>query len=55
MVVPMIRSRAAVLAAAVAALVAVIGAGWPFQLGLIGAALAGIVAGWLAAGRRVAQ
>jgi predicted branched-subunit amino acid permease len=52
MVVPMIRSRAAVLAAAVAALVAVVGAGWPFQLGLIGAALAGIVAGWLAAGRR---
>lgn len=55
MVVPMIRSRAAVLAAAVAGLVAAIGAGWPYKLGLVAAALSGIVAGWLTAGRRNAR
>ncbi len=47
-VVPMIRTRAAVLSAAVAAVVALACAGWPYQLGLLSAAVAGIVAGWVA-------
>ncbi len=47
-VVPMIRTRAAVLSAAVAAAVALACAGWPYQLGLLSAAVAGIVAGWVA-------
>jgi 4-azaleucine resistance transporter AzlC len=50
-VVPMIRSRAAVAAAAVAAAVALLGAGWPYQLGLLAAALSGIAVGWLASRR----
>jgi predicted branched-subunit amino acid permease len=48
-VVPMIRSRAAVAAAAVAAAVALWGEGWShgeYKLGLLAAALAGIGAGW---------
>ncbi len=51
-VVPMIRSRAALAAAVVAAAVALAGAGWSYQLGLVAAAVAGITAGWLCAGRR---
>lgn len=51
-VVPMIRSRAALTSAAVAAAVALIGVDWPYQLGLLSAALAGIVAGWLVARAR---
>lgn len=50
-VVPMIRLAGAVVAAAVAAGVALACAGWPFQLGLVAAAVAGIVVGWLAARR----
>jgi 4-azaleucine resistance transporter AzlC len=50
-VVPMIRSRAAVAAAAVAAAVALACAGWPYQLGLLTAAVSGIAAGWLLARR----
>jgi predicted branched-subunit amino acid permease len=56
-VVPMIRSRAMVAAAAVAAAVALAGEGLPhpeYKLGLLAAALAGIAAGWLLAGRRAA-
>ncbi len=48
-VVPMIRSREAVVAAAVAVGVALAGAGWPHKLGLLAAAMAGIIAGWIAA------
>jgi predicted branched-subunit amino acid permease len=48
-VVPMIRSRAALASAAVAAAVALVGVGWPYQLGLLAAAVAGIVTGWLVA------
>lgn len=54
-VVPMIRSRAAVAAAAVAALVALAGESLPhaeYKLGLVGAALAGIAAGYLVGRRR---
>jgi 4-azaleucine resistance transporter AzlC len=54
-VVPMIRSRAAVAAAAVGGAVALVGAGWPFSLGLLAAALAGIAAGWAVARGRVSQ
>jgi predicted branched-subunit amino acid permease len=53
-VVPMIRSRAALAAAAVSAAVALAGVGWPYQLGLLAAAVAGILAGWLAARRGAA-
>jgi predicted branched-subunit amino acid permease len=52
-VVPMIRSAPALAAAAVAGGVALLGSGWPYQLGLMAAALSGIATGWLAAGRRV--
>ncbi len=48
-VVPMIRSRGALVAAAVAAGAALLCAGWPYQLGLLAAAVAGIVVGWLVA------
>jgi predicted branched-subunit amino acid permease len=48
-VVPMIRSRAALASAAAAAAVALVGVGWPYQLGLLAAAVAGIVTGWLVA------
>lgn len=51
-VVPMIRSRAAVAAALVAAAVALAGAGWPHNLGLLAAAICGIAAGALVGGRR---
>jgi predicted branched-subunit amino acid permease len=51
-VVPMIRSAPALAAAAVAGGVALLGSGWPYQLGLVAAALAGIAAGWLAGRRR---
>jgi len=48
-VVPMIRSRGALVAAAVATGAALLCAGWPYQLGLLAAAVAGIVVGWLVA------
>jgi 4-azaleucine resistance transporter AzlC len=48
-VVPMIRSRAAVAAAGVAATVAILCAGWPLKLGMMAASVAGIVTGTLAA------
>jgi len=51
-VVPMVRSRAALAAAAAASAVAVLGARWPYGLGLLAAALTGIAAGWLLARRR---
>lgn len=44
-VVPMIRSRAAGAAAVAAGAVALAGLHWPFRLGLLAAALAGIAAG----------
>jgi 4-azaleucine resistance transporter AzlC len=50
-VVPMIRSRGALVTAAVAAGAALWCASWPYQLGLLAAAVAGIVVGWLAARR----
>jgi 4-azaleucine resistance transporter AzlC len=50
-VVPMIRTRGALVAAAVAVGAALLGAGWPYQLGLLAAAVGGIAAGWLAARR----
>ena len=53
-VVPMIRSRAALSAAGVAAAVALLGAPWPYQLGLLAAAVAGILAGWLTSRRGAA-
>lgn len=46
-VVPMIRSRGAVVAAAAAAGVALLCPAWPYKLGLLAAAVAGIVVGWL--------
>jgi 4-azaleucine resistance transporter AzlC len=54
-VVPMIRSRAAVGAAAVAAAAALAGAGLPHNLGMVAAAVAGIAAGALLARRWRAQ
>lgn len=45
-VVPLIRSRAMLLAAVVAGCVALLTAGLPFKLGLLAAALAGMAAGW---------
>ena len=48
-VVPMVRSRGALVAAVVAAAAALLCAGWPYQLGLLAAAVAGIVVGWLVA------
>lgn len=51
-VVPMIRSRAALAAALVAAAVALAGAGWPHNLGMLAAAICGIAAGALLGGRR---
>ncbi|HYD40315.1 MAG TPA: AzlC family ABC transporter permease [Anaeromyxobacter sp.] len=51
-VVPMIRSRAALAAALVSAAVALAGAGWPHNLGLLAAAVCGIAAGALLAARR---
>ena len=47
-VVPLIRSRAMLLAAGVAGSVALLAAGLPFKLGLLAAALAGMAAGWWA-------
>lgn len=47
-VVPLIRSRAMLLAAGVAGGVALLAAGLPFKLGLLAAALAGMAAGWWA-------
>lgn len=47
-VVPLIRGRAMLLAAAVAGLIALSAAGLPFKLGLLAAALAGMAAGWWA-------
>jgi predicted branched-subunit amino acid permease len=51
-VVPMIRSRAAVGAAAVAAAVALAAARWPHNLGMLAAASCGIAAGALLSRRR---
>jgi len=51
-VVPMIRSRAALFAALAAAGVALAGAGWPLRLGLLAAAAVGIAAGWAGDRRR---
>jgi 4-azaleucine resistance transporter AzlC len=51
-VVPMIRSRAALAAAGAAAAVALAGAHLPYKLGLVAASLAGIAAGSLLAARR---
>jgi 4-azaleucine resistance transporter AzlC len=51
-VVPMIRSRGTVVAAATGAAVALACAGWPYKLGLLAAGVAGITAGSLAAARR---
>jgi len=42
---PILKDRPAVAAAVTAGAVAVIGAGWPYKLGLVAAALAGIAAG----------
>jgi predicted branched-subunit amino acid permease len=50
-VVPMIRSRAALLAALVAGGLALVAAGLPYKLGLMAAAVGGIGAGWLTARR----
>jgi 4-azaleucine resistance transporter AzlC len=52
-VVPMIRSRAALAVAAAAAAAALACAGWPYKLGMMAASLAGIGAGAVA--RRVAR
>ncbi len=49
MIHPRIRSMAG---AAVAGGVALLCAGWPYQLGLLSAAVAGIAGGWLVARRR---
>ena len=46
-VVPMIRSRAAIAASAVAAVLALVLAGWPYKLGLMAASLGGIATGAL--------
>lgn len=46
--VPMIRSRATLVAAIVAAAVALACAAWPFKLGMLAAGIAGIVAGSIA-------
>ncbi|ABC82621.1 AzlC family ABC transporter permease [Anaeromyxobacter dehalogenans] len=50
--VPMIRSRALLAAAVAAGIVALAAAGWPWQLGLLAASVAGILAGALVAPRR---
>jgi predicted branched-subunit amino acid permease len=42
---PILKDRPAVVAAVAAGVVAVIGAGWPYKLGLVAAALAGIAVG----------
>lgn len=42
---PVLKDRPAALAALMAGAVALIGAGWPYKLGLVAAALAGIAAG----------
>lgn len=44
-VIPMIRSRAAIASAAVAAVLALLLAGWPYKLGLMVASLGGIATG----------
>jgi 4-azaleucine resistance transporter AzlC len=49
--VPLVRTRPALLAALVASGVALATAGWPYKLGLMLSAVAGILAGWLASGR----
>lgn len=54
LIVPALRWRADVVAAVVAGIVALLASGLPYQLGLLGAALAGIVAG-LMVERRVRQ
>jgi predicted branched-subunit amino acid permease len=53
-VVPLVRSRAALLAVLVSAGVALVTVAWPYKLGLMASALGGIAVGWLAAGRRPA-
>ncbi len=54
-IVPMIRSRAALAAALVAGGMALAGAGWPYRLGLMASALAGVAAGALVAARAAAH
>lgn len=49
--VPLVRSRPVFLAALVSAAVALATAAWPYKLGLMASAIAGILAGWLATGR----
>ena len=51
-VVPMIRSQAAVATAIASAGVALVSAGWPYKLGMMAASLVGILAGVVAARRR---
>ncbi|WP_338740292.1 AzlC family ABC transporter permease [Haloplanus salilacus] len=51
LLVPDLTDRPRVLAALVGGSVAVAGAGWPLNLGLVGGALAGVVAGVVADGR----
>jgi len=50
LVVPVLRDRATVVAAAAAGVTAVVASGLPFKLGLVAAAVAGIAAGLLAEG-----
>ncbi|MEI2422007.1 hypothetical protein V6O07_17145, partial [Arthrospira platensis SPKY2] len=51
LMVPLVRDRAGVAAGVAAGLVALMAAGLPFKLGLLVAALAGMVAGLRAEGR----
>ncbi len=52
LLVPALQDRPAVVAALTAGLIALIGAGWPYKLGLVAAALAGIAMGTWADRRR---
>jgi 4-azaleucine resistance transporter AzlC len=49
--VPLVRTRPALLSALVASGVALATVAWPYKLGLMASAVAGILAGWLANGR----
>lgn len=51
LLVPELSDRPRAVAALVGGSVAVVGAGWPLNLGLLGGALAGVVAGLIAEGR----
>ncbi len=52
LLIPAVVDRPALVAALVAGLVALVGAGWPYKLGLVTAAVAGIAAGALLENRR---